>query len=135
MSYTVNLFSQDLHKPANLLKVTLLHGGFSRFLNCKNGTILHNVSHIKFEAIDYLLFTFTIVQKVQWCYNLKFSCALLKGFIVWLTCLLTFFARYFKWNIVWGSQLIPIFFYRLNYIGSQVTIHILFHALQSTRMK
>ena len=30
-----------------LLKVTLLHGCFSRFLNCTNGTILRKASHIK----------------------------------------------------------------------------------------
>ena len=29
------------------LKVTLLHGCFSRFLNCTNGTKSHKVSHIR----------------------------------------------------------------------------------------
>ena len=32
--------------PATLLKVTLLHGCFSRFFNCTNGTKLRNASHI-----------------------------------------------------------------------------------------
>ena len=36
----------SLLKPATLLKVTLLHGRFSRFLDCTNGTTSHNVSHI-----------------------------------------------------------------------------------------
>ena len=33
-------------KPTTLLKVTLFHGCFSRFLNCTNGTKLRNASHI-----------------------------------------------------------------------------------------
>ena len=32
--------------PATLLKVTLIHGSFSRFLNCKNGTKSRKASHI-----------------------------------------------------------------------------------------
>ena len=33
-------------KPASLRKLTLLHGCFSRFLNCTNGTKSHNVPHL-----------------------------------------------------------------------------------------
>ena len=33
-------------KPATLLKVTLLHGCFSRFLNCANGTKSRNASQM-----------------------------------------------------------------------------------------
>ena len=33
-----NFTKVKLLKPATLLKVTLLHGCFSRFLNCTNGT-------------------------------------------------------------------------------------------------
>ena len=33
-------------QPATLLKVTLLHWCFSRFLNCRNGTKSRNASHI-----------------------------------------------------------------------------------------
>ena len=33
-------------EPKTLLKVTLLHGCFSRFLNCTNGTKLRNASQI-----------------------------------------------------------------------------------------
>ena len=33
-------------KPATLIKVTLPHGCFSRFLNCINGTKLRKASHI-----------------------------------------------------------------------------------------
>ena len=35
-----------LLKPATLLKVTILHGCFSRFLNCANGTKSRNTSHL-----------------------------------------------------------------------------------------
>ena len=35
------------YKPAILLKVTLIHGYFSRFLNCTNGTKSRNASHMK----------------------------------------------------------------------------------------
>ena len=34
-------------KPATLLKVTVLHGCFSRFLNCTNGTKSRNTPHIR----------------------------------------------------------------------------------------
>ena len=34
-------------KPATLLKLTLLHWYFSRFLNCTNGTKSRNTSHFK----------------------------------------------------------------------------------------
>ena len=33
-------------KPAALLKVTLLHGCFSRYLNCTNGAELRKPSHL-----------------------------------------------------------------------------------------
>ena len=35
-----------LVKPATLLKVTLLRGCFSRFLNCANGTKSNKASHM-----------------------------------------------------------------------------------------
>ena len=40
-------------KPTTLLKLTLFHGCFSRFLNCTNGTKLRKVPHItkKFHSI------------------------------------------------------------------------------------
>ena len=38
-------------KPATLLKLILLHGCFSRFLNCTNGTKLRNASYIPPEKI------------------------------------------------------------------------------------
>ena len=34
------------NEPATLLKVTLLHGCFSGFLNCTNGTKSRNASHM-----------------------------------------------------------------------------------------
>ena len=37
--------NQAFYKPATLLKLTLLHGCFSRFLNCTNGTKSRNASH------------------------------------------------------------------------------------------
>ena len=41
--------------PATLLKVTLLHGCFSRFFNCTNGTKLRNASYIyrPWKVYDY----------------------------------------------------------------------------------
>ena len=33
-------------QPATLLKVILLHGCFSRFLNCTNGAKSHKATHI-----------------------------------------------------------------------------------------
>ena len=40
------------------LKLTLLHGCFSRFLNCTNGTKLRNASHILYShKIDSNLIT------------------------------------------------------------------------------
>ena len=37
-------------QPATLLKLTLLHGCFSRFLNCTNGTKSRNATHIVFKV-------------------------------------------------------------------------------------
>ena len=42
-------FSQS----ATLLKVTLLHWCFSRFLNCTNGTKSRNASHIKGQYVNF----------------------------------------------------------------------------------
>ena len=39
-------------KPATLLKVTLLHGCFSRFLICTNGTKLRNASHMDLDLVE-----------------------------------------------------------------------------------
>ena len=36
-------------KPATLLKLSFLHGCFSRFLNCTNGTKSGNAPHIVYE--------------------------------------------------------------------------------------
>ena len=44
------LLSVKLQAPATLLKVTLLHGHFSRFLNCTNGTKSRNASHILYYS-------------------------------------------------------------------------------------
>ena len=39
--------------PATLLKLTLLHGCFSRFLNCTNGTKSCNASHMTSSSKFY----------------------------------------------------------------------------------
>ena len=41
-------------KPATVLKVTLLHGYFSRFLNCANGTKSRKTSHFFFFRIPFI---------------------------------------------------------------------------------
>ena len=41
-------------KPATLLKVSLLHGCFSRYLNCANVTKSRNASHTLFDTMRYL---------------------------------------------------------------------------------
>ena len=45
-------FSKMAGQPATLLKVTLLHGCFSRFLNCTNGTKSRKVPRTKFVFSD-----------------------------------------------------------------------------------
>ena len=45
-----------LVKPATLLKVTLLHGCFLRFLNCTNGTKSRNASQCFFFLIEIVMF-------------------------------------------------------------------------------
>ena len=42
-------FCKISHIKLTLLKVTLIHGCFSRFLNCHNGTKLRKASHINTE--------------------------------------------------------------------------------------
>ena len=39
-------------KPATLLKLTLLHGCFSRFLNCTNGTKSRNAPHMLYYKLE-----------------------------------------------------------------------------------
>ena len=39
-------------KSATLLNLTLLHGCFSRFLNCTNGTKLRNASHLFNQSLQ-----------------------------------------------------------------------------------
>ena len=46
---------KDPWRSVTLLKVTLLHGCFSRFLNCRIGTKSRNASHVfvtAWKAID-----------------------------------------------------------------------------------
>ena len=43
---SVNFSKVTGWKPATLLKLTLLHRCFSRFLNCTNATKSHNAPHI-----------------------------------------------------------------------------------------
>ena len=53
-----------LLEPATLLKVTLLHGCFSRFFNFTDGIKLRNASHIFFQVIaakiQIMLFQFPL---------------------------------------------------------------------------
>ena len=51
---------------ATLLKVTLLHGCFSRFLNCTNGTKLRKTSHM---IIIVMLLNAT---GIRWKFNLNY---------------------------------------------------------------
>ena len=37
---------RTINKPATLLKVAIIHGYFSRFLNCTNGTKWYKASHM-----------------------------------------------------------------------------------------
>ena len=64
------------------------------------------------------------------CYFMCFS----KTFYYLTGLYFNILAKYFKWNHCLGNQLIPIFVSRLNYIGGQASILILFHVLQSTKM-
>ena len=47
---SVNFSKVAGFKPANLLKLTLLHGCFSWFLNSTNGTKSRNASHVMIET-------------------------------------------------------------------------------------
>ena len=48
----MNQFTPDTTlKPATLLKVTILNGCFSRFLNSTSGIKLHKVSHISLTTV------------------------------------------------------------------------------------
>ena len=44
--WSVNFSKVAGFKPRSLLKLTLLHGCFSRFLNCTNGTKSRNTPHM-----------------------------------------------------------------------------------------
>ena len=54
-------------KPATLLKLTLLHGCFSRFLNCTNGTKSRNAPHIPFfKSWYYFFLKISLSQMCSW---------------------------------------------------------------------
>ena len=58
-------FSKVAGWPAALLKLTLLHGCFSRFLNCKNATKSRNAPHVTKKLIlgcVYVLLKGTLMQ-------------------------------------------------------------------------
>ena len=44
---SISPYSVQMRKPETLLKLTLLRGCFSRFLNCTNGTKSRNASHLE----------------------------------------------------------------------------------------
>ena len=46
---------EECFKPATLLKVTLLHGRFSRFLNCANGTESRKTSKLSLTNLFPLM--------------------------------------------------------------------------------
>ena len=56
-------------QPATLLKLTLLRGCSSRFLNCTNSTKSSNASHL------YTTFIFNIPQKSRYLYFLFYKTA------------------------------------------------------------
>ena len=64
---------KHLLKPATLLKLTLLHGCFSRFLNCANGTKSCNALHVTnlFQPLDITVNrSFKALMKgkfTEWC--------------------------------------------------------------------
>ena len=43
------------------LKITILHGRFSRFLNCTNGTKLRKSFHMRFLQMQVLHYAFTLI--------------------------------------------------------------------------
>ena len=55
-------------RSVTLLKVTLLHGHFSRFLNCTNGTKSHKASHIPvFQGLEKKVFK---PRTVTWSFEI-----------------------------------------------------------------
>ena len=67
-------------KPATLLKLTLLHGCFSRFLNCTNGTKSRNAPHI-----DYLSIIIIIIFFIFLCLYFQISIFRSQSCHYWLT--------------------------------------------------
>ena len=50
LNQKVNNIRKSRFQPATLLKLTLLHGCFSRFLNCTNVTKSRNTSHMVIQC-------------------------------------------------------------------------------------
>ena len=57
-------------KPATLLKLTLLHGCFSRLLNCTNGTKSRNAPHIPREFMKILMRSFRQIPSLAQLHTL-----------------------------------------------------------------
>ena len=75
--------SVTFSKPATLLKVTLLHGCFSRFLNCTNSTKSFNAPHIfKQTAGKWCCF---FIQKFNFYWNyFRSVCGTTLGGFEWI---------------------------------------------------
>ena len=59
----VDMLPLILLQPAALVKVTLLHGYFSRFLNCANGTKSRKESHIYILCSPRAITSFCVLRQ------------------------------------------------------------------------
>ena len=54
-----------------LLRLTLLYGCFSRFLNCTNGTKSHNAPHIEPKLFTHTIFTVPPIETSVACTSVR----------------------------------------------------------------
>ena len=77
------MFCASWYQAFSLLKITLLHGCFSRFLNCTNGTKLRRASHIFCSFMEKQCFFVNIINIEKFLFKIKIANCPLNAIRIW----------------------------------------------------
>ena len=129
---------KNTHEGVLLLaKLTFLHGCFSRFLNCTNGTKSRKTSHLKSRSLVILAFgNYSYLIRIS--LNIPKSsvirtssvCVLVLYLISWkneyISMFNIFFCHFFSFFVVWKTSLNYIWPFDRRELGTSVFIKLLF---------
>ena len=129
---------KNTHEGVLLLaKLTFLHGCFSRFLNCTNGTKSRKTSHLKSRSLVILAFgNYSYLIRIS--LNIPKSsvirtssvCVLVLYLISWkneyISMFNIFFCHFFSFFVVWKTSLNYIWPFDRREFGASAFIKLLF---------